>query len=188
MHWLVCVLIVLAGSQPARGWRVNKAVDPMSDKEQLTLVLRSDDGLASLRVNCADDGNPTILLTLPPETKIETSMTLAEIRFDKDEPDAFLMEELKLQPLIASLGGAPDEKNLSFAVAADDAATVMTKGEVTRAQVAAAAKAVLGGLAKANRMVYRLTLLSSAKGNQGTFTTRGFASVAKHLGKCEPPR
>jgi hypothetical protein len=37
------------------GWQLTKQVDEFTDKQELTLVLPSNDGLASLRIHCDPD-------------------------------------------------------------------------------------------------------------------------------------
>ena len=69
-------------------WKVNSVTDPMTDKVIVALVLPSEDGATSLRVTCSDDGKPAVLMTLPSSTPMkQDALTLAEIRFDKEEPE-----------------------------------------------------------------------------------------------------
>jgi hypothetical protein len=182
----VWITIALTTGEPtqvrsATKWRVTKKVDAMTDKAQVTLVLPSDDGLASIRLTCSDDDQPSALFTLPKGVVIEAGMTLAEIRFDKAEPTSYLMQELKIGGLIESLGGAQDRVNLT--VVADDPAQAITAG-LKRPQVVAAAKSLIGGLSSATKVAYRFYMLSAGSGLQGTFSPKGFAGVEGQLGKC----
>ena len=78
------------GRQTATGWRLVRTVDEFTDKENLTAVLPSVDGKVSLRVYLQRRNWLGVFLTIPRSVRVTSKLDLVEIRFDKDEPEAFM--------------------------------------------------------------------------------------------------
>ena len=104
------------GRPPLAGWSVTTNTDPMSDAKTKTLLLRSADGRASLRVNCNDAGKYVILFTAPKGIQV-TNPTMLELRFDGDQSAAYLIETLDIVSLVASLGGSKSDQNYAVGTA-----------------------------------------------------------------------
>ena len=163
-------------------WKVNSVTDPMTDKVTVALVLQSEDGATSLRVTCSDDGEPSVLMTLPGSTPIEPdALTLAEIRFDKEEPEGYILQEMHQDFLVSALGGSKDTKNV--AVMSNDPSKLFGSG-LQREQVVAAGRAFIAGLRRSTRIAYAFPLLAAGRGTRGTMANTGFAAVSKRLARC----
>lgn len=155
---------------PSSRWQLTKQVDKMSDSEELTLLLRSVEGLASLRIHCNSKGSYVAFLTFPKAIQL-TDPTLAEVRFDKREPVFYIMTHIEYDILIAAVGGSKTEANYAFATT-DPAKGV--RGGFTADDVANSGLTLVKDIRASTRMVYRLSLARAAHGTEGTFNLAGF--------------
>jgi hypothetical protein len=170
---------------PRNGWTLLRQIDKMSDAEQLTLVLRSVEGHASLRVNCNDQNAHVVFLTFPKAVRV-TTPTLAEVRFDKQEPVGYTISAISHDLLVTALGGSKTDWNYVF-MTSDSAKGV--RGEFSAEETAKSAAELLSGIQSSARMVYRLSLAEPGNGTEGTFNLTGFnRAVAPLSKKCAGPK
>ena len=166
------------------GWTLLRQVDKMTDAEQLTLVLRSQEGHSSLRVHCNDKNAFVVLLTFPKAIRV-TDPTLAEVRFDKKEVVGYTIMGINHDILVTALGGSKTDANFAFATA-DPAKGV--RGQFSADETGATGAALVTAIQGSARMVYRLSLADAAIGTEGTFNLSGFSRAAAPLTtKCSLP-
>jgi hypothetical protein len=167
-----------------RGWTLLRQLDKMTDAEHLTLVLRSVEGHASLRVQCNDKNAFVVFLTFPKTIRV-TDPTLAEVRFDKKESVGYTMMGISHDILIAALGGSKTDANYVFATS-DPAKGV--RGQFSAEETATTGAALIKEIQGSGRMVYRLSLAEAATGTEGTFNLAGFSHAVAPLTKqCALP-
>ena len=166
---------------PSSGWRVTKQVDKMNDTEQYTLVLRSNEGSSSLRVHCS--GGYTVYLTFPKTIEVG-EYTLAEVRFDKNEPLGITLERFDDDILVGFIGGSKTEANY---VAMTDDAQKAVRGNFSAGETARIGMELVTAIRSSKRMIYRLSLAeAAARGTEGTFNLTGFAQALGPLTKNCP--
>jgi hypothetical protein len=163
------------------GWLLTKQVDKFKDTEELTLVLRSNEGSSSLRIHCG--GAYTVYLTFPKSVEL-TDLTIAEIRFDKNEPLGITLRRFDEDFLVDSIGGSKTEAN--FVAMTDDARKAVT-GEFSADETSRVGMNLVKTIASSSRMIYRLSLAkAAARGTQATFNLTGFAQASGPLAKKCP--
>ena len=167
------------------GWTLLRQIDKMTDEEDLTLVLRSVEGHASLRVHCNDEQSYVVFLTFPKAIRV-TDPTLVEVRFDKKEPVGFTVSAINHDILVAAMGGSKTEANYAF-MTSDPAKGV--RGQFSGDETARTGAELVKEIRSSTRMIYRLSLAEPAHGTEATFNLAGFTrAVAPLTRECPLPQ
>jgi hypothetical protein len=168
-------------AQRPSGWVLTKKVDKMTDAAAFTILRRSNEGTASLGLHC--DGSSYTAFLVVPRTMDVGAITLAEVRFDKQEPIGFTLRRFDEELLVGMIGGSKTGAN--FVLMTDDAGKAVA-GEFSAAETARMGMRVAKAIQSGSQMIYRLPLAKAGNGTEATFNLTGFTQTAAPMTNACP--